>query len=608
MGMSASQARLLSLTARLSDLELKAQNIQNSKIRLSDQSEAVSRAYTEALNKEKLTVYNSATNSNIDATAKNLTTYGTIPNTTPRMLKDSYGRVLVDDKVKQAYESSNKDLSTFLNAMGYSNVSSQTIETTDKGALYNKLATDISAGNQALSNAVTNTFTTNYNDSKVFEYLTKNCTIPNEAWQGGKVSYNNNGTAIPYCFYADGKNGAMLKNSQDLSNAITALDTTINNVATNVMTGVKEVLKSSFGDKYSSISGSIDAAAKNAITKTKSFYKAELTADKLAINKNAEGNNDTTKSKVSNTNKIYDDTDGNHELYIDLNQVIKTCLTYFDSACVSYMNTSTDADNSIDTSAQASWIEQRIKEDGTNRTYGGGTGTSNELNIAVNPNLKSSLTNITTDITAIKGILNVDLSDVTNAVNSYTDDSSSIEILKTNFAALSLDTIKTKITEAAVIGSSDLGESISNNNNSKYDTAAISYYTNLFNEMKENSYFSESDKNMNSSEWLYTQLNFGNLYLSVWDPKGGEDSKGAYSQVAWKSGDSSLKTEINDADLAKAEAAYNTSMADIETKDKRFDLQLKAIDTEHNAAQTEVESVKKVIDKNIEKSFKIFDA
>jgi len=59
---------------------------------------------------------------------------------------------------------------------------------------------------------------------------------------------------------------------------------------------------------------------------------------------------------------------------------------------------------------------------------------------------------------------------------------------------------------------------------------------------------------------------------------------------------------------AKAEATYESTMASIQTKDKRFDLQLKQIDTEHSATQTEVDSVKKVIDKNTERSFKMFSA
>ena len=53
MGMSASQARLLSLTARMNDIEFKSQSISNTKIRLADESEQVAKAYTDALNKQK---------------------------------------------------------------------------------------------------------------------------------------------------------------------------------------------------------------------------------------------------------------------------------------------------------------------------------------------------------------------------------------------------------------------------------------------------------------------------------------------------------------------------------------------------------------------------
>ena len=55
MGMSASQARLLSITSRMNDVEFKSQQISNTKIRLADESEQVANDYTKALNKQKYT-------------------------------------------------------------------------------------------------------------------------------------------------------------------------------------------------------------------------------------------------------------------------------------------------------------------------------------------------------------------------------------------------------------------------------------------------------------------------------------------------------------------------------------------------------------------------
>ena len=45
---------------------------------------------------------------------------------------------------------------------------------------------------------------------------------------------------------------------------------------------------------------------------------------------------------------------------------------------------------------------------------------------------------------------------------------------------------------------------------------------------------------------------------------------------------------------------------DLEQKDNKFDLELRKLDTEHSALQTEYDSIKNVIDKNVESSFKTF--
>lgn len=116
-------------------------------------------------------------------------------------------------------------------------------------------------------------------------------------------------------------------------------------------------------------------------------------------------------------------------------------------------------------------------------------------------------------------------------------------------------------------------------------------------------------------DFLTSQIAHGNYGLYEYDvnedtkgPDGKTLSKGAFRGVSWDSGDDSVRADDDKRELAKAEAEYNRTMADIQSKDKRFDLQLKQIDTEHLAITTEIDSVKKVITKNIERSFKIFDA
>ena len=58
--------------------------------------------------------------------------------------------------------------------------------------------------------------------------------------------------------------------------------------------------------------------------------------------------------------------------------------------------------------------------------------------------------------------------------------------------------------------------------------------------------------------------------------------------------------------VAKAEAKYEHDLKQINQKDKQFDLSLSKLETERTALTTEYESVKKVIEENIERTFGIF--
>ena len=66
-------------------------------------------------------------------------------------------------------------------------------------------------------------------------------------------------------------------------------------------------------------------------------------------------------------------------------------------------------------------------------------------------------------------------------------------------------------------------------------------------------------------------------------------------------------TEVDDEDaVARAEAEYQKKNNEISAKDKRYESKIKTLDTEHNALQTQYESVKSAMTKNIDRSFKTF--
>ena len=112
MGMSASQARLLSITSRISDIEFKSQQISNVKIRLADESEKVANAYTQALNKQKLvyTTFNNGSVQNVNLTVNEL-----MKSNSPYRLKAANGKMLVSSDIKNNYQQRVNAWNTFAN-------------------------------------------------------------------------------------------------------------------------------------------------------------------------------------------------------------------------------------------------------------------------------------------------------------------------------------------------------------------------------------------------------------------------------------------------------------------------------------------------------------
>lgn len=134
----------------------------------------------------------------------------------------------------------------------------------------------------------------------------------------------------------------------------------------------------------------------------------------------------------------------------------------------------------------------------------------------------------------------------------------------------------------------------SNNGNAD---AKAQWYTNMFNRMKQG-YKAIENGLASSPEWIEFALESGLVHMEQVD-----------KSFNWKSLDyrtcSTITEETENAEaVAKAEAAYNKAMKDIDAKDSMYDMELKNIDTEHTALQTEYETIKSVITKNVERTFK----
>ena len=82
--------------------------------------------------------------------------------------------------------------------------------------------------------------------------------------------------------------------------------------------------------------------------------------------------------------------------------------------------------------------------------------------------------------------------------------------------------------------------------------------------------------------------------------------KNAKGEVVDLNGNNGFVTTYYTDDDKAAEAEYNTKTASIQVKEKRLQNDLNQVQTQQSACDTEIDSVKKIMDKNIERTFKVF--
>lgn len=114
------------------------------------------------------------------------------------------------------------------------------------------------------------------------------------------------------------------------------------------------------------------------------------------------------------------------------------------------------------------------------------------------------------------------------------------------------------------------------------------------------------DDAANNSDWLQNMLKSGKLRLVNFKEVEGETLK-SFGTVG---SDSCLSytttTTIDKTALAKAEAEYEQKLKLIDRKDKQYDMTLTKLDTERKSLDAQRESLEKVIEDNINRTFKIF--
>lgn len=109
------------------------------------------------------------------------------------------------------------------------------------------------------------------------------------------------------------------------------------------------------------------------------------------------------------------------------------------------------------------------------------------------------------------------------------------------------------------------------------------------------------DENATDSAYLQDMLESGQWLLQ----QRPEPESTEWENFVWQ-GSNKILEVYDTSDDAAAESEYEATMKALERKDKLLDLRLEQVQTEEDAVETEIDSIKQVIGKNVEDSFGTF--
>lgn len=663
MGMSASQARLLTITARLADNELRSQTINNAKMRLSTQSAQASDNYINALNDANMMFSNydlTGTSQSQLLTYNALTSYSSYNN--QYGLVSSAGQLLVSESEAAMFKAADGNVNAYLKAHGLEYTTTyfdkdKEIKNDDYPSPYNLVGADrLKEMYEAYNSDLTSS------EYEKYESYFSSFLQTTEALKAGSkeivksyLMYNGNS---PQLYSPTGSSGdsvsigiAGISNGQ-LANAFKNAFTNGNNTysISNLekmgltkagIAALNEIVNSVGHDgPVGTISEKRDLKANNDGTYTLTDGAMKITIGKDQNGKiTVSGNSDLVVSGSTNTEDDYSYTWDQNATTIE--GVINS-LTYTD--CEGTYNFKANKDTSGNLTGADAVYRYPDKADfkealdnladeivgyvsSNEELFNFGTFGKNMLEressgrlpagIDLNKVLKSGKTYKTV------------LSEYTDASNNFFklvaggDASKLQELLDNNSISVkdledidlllkamkkykieSSDEFKTVIDKTIIDQMIDkYGEpkyawvDETDSTNSGNADAKAQWYTNMFNRMK-SGYKTIENGLASSSEWLRFALESGLVTMEQVD-----------KSYSWKSLDYKTCSNIteqtdNSEAVSKAEAEYNRAMKDIDAKDSMYDIQLKNIDTEHTALQTEYDSVKSVISKNIDRTFK----
>jgi len=544
MGLAASQARLLTITARKSDCEYKSMAYSHQKIALSRDMNIVSEEYQNALEQTKLVYDFYGTGDESTQLSYNLLmSPSKLNDYMPSPITDQSGRIVLDSKLAAAAQEAgipqeglgctpSSDIrDRFISGLYHAGLITETMADSITGVKYNA---EMGLGSVDTIDYTTETvtyeeFVNTYLSSVEFDFSDLLLSSGGSNLELGQYTSGSYSTVS-----ADGGSGAKLTLAQILNGdyAITGLQWDNKNYVSGYgqICAVDKVGSSTYWDTLAeALSAYLDpndsyAQAALEYAKNQTISKVEClgvgTAEEARDLSNAASRQ---KSSHSKDYKVKNQVQNNTDDY------------------VGYL-----------------YVENKkgYKNDGYNNGYG--------LDIS---NITKAF--FTYFAQYMEGIATSDY-EVTNmkSTSNFVDDDFSFDI---------------------VVGADTSGDS----------TLYASFYDALFNQIATKGWVENNE--VQDNEYLQTMLQNGSMYISTV----ADDNyyyQGNYATNTY------IKEITDEEGIAQAEAKYNREKEKINSKENIIDMKMKNLDTEISALTTEYDTVKSVISKNIEKTFKRYNA
>lgn len=602
MGLAAGQARLLSITSRKADCEFQSMRLSHQKIALSRELADLSNEYQNSLDQTKLIYdYYGTGDTNTPLTYSILMTPSALNDYMPITLTDTSGRVTLNSKYAEAARAagipqeglgtlpSETMRNSFIQSLANSGLIPEKTASTILGLPYNQAAgfgggstaaIVTSSGNvtdliKYINENCNGTFTVDKNDQR----LQKACTATKDKSEVAQVypSTGNGRMDDPLSMSLGELLGSNTSYCLDYE-GIQGEQTPVIGIAmmTSYLTGDDGFIDWLY-DEFSSVldlgDGYTGAALEYAMQQTKDLFTPTVTANIEGTNQNVanfwynytgpEGPNGV---KYDNLDRITSWKDDKYNLQAYVNELSANTMDARHPRYEAYV--------AAGSSSYVGFNVLRSNQEITGGDpYDRGTASINLNNIA-----KAFLTFF---------------ADYMNGVSKK--DSNGFEQFSVGIGATNNQNVNNLATDDYLYEYTwAVGSSVSSD-----DLGQATFYDTLFNQICTNGW-TENNK-IDDKDYLQQMLQSGMLYIS----KIKDD--GFYYQANYAT-DAYIKEIADETYIAQAEAKYNTEKAKLNAKEETLDLKMKNLDTEISSLTTEYDTVKNTISKNIEKSFKRYNA